>query len=56
MKSLFICGYCGKDTRKTDRDVEKVILAGYANILCRSCKERLDNEVATIARKYLNRT
>lgn len=53
MPSLFICGYCGKDTRKTDRDVEKIILGGYANILCRVCRGRLDDEITKIARRYL---
>lgn len=53
-KSLFICGHCGKDTKKTDRDVEKVILGGYADILCRFCREVLNEEIVEIARRYLD--
>jgi hypothetical protein len=51
--SLFICGCCGKDTRKTDRDVKKMVIAGYANILCHVCRMSLESEVENIARKYL---
>lgn len=52
-KSLFICGYCGKDTRETGREVEKVVLSGLANILCRTCRESLKDDVMSIAKKYL---
>lgn len=51
--SLYICGRCGKDTRKTDRDVEKVSLAGIANILCRSCVMEFEDAVADVAKQYL---
>lgn len=55
-KSLFICGYCNKDTRETDKDIEKVRLAGYANMLCRTCRMCLEDEVVNIAKRYLNKT
>lgn len=52
-KSLFICGKCRKDTRKKDKKIQKVILSGYANMLCLSCQMMLEDEVASIARRYL---
>ena len=51
--SLFICGNCGKDTRKTNRDVVKVVLSGYSNILCRSCLMEFEDAVADVAKRYL---
>ena len=51
--SLSICGYCGKDTRATGWNVKKIILSGYANMLCFSCEMRLEDEIASIAKKYL---
>lgn len=60
MKSIFICGYCGKDTRKETKpssipDIEKVILGGYANMLCSSCKMQLEDSIEDIAKRYLNK-
>jgi len=52
---LSICGHCGKDTQKDpygDR-TEKVIVAGYANMLCENCRYAMDNEIMKIAIKYL---
>lgn len=53
--SLFVCGCCGKDTRKTDSDIEKVVLGGYANMLCRGCRMALEDDVAAMARRYLGK-
>ena len=50
-KSLFICGKCGKE----DKKIQKVILSGYANMLCQSCHMQLEDGVADIARRYLNK-
>ena len=55
VKSLFICGCCGKDTTNTGRDVAKVTLGGCANILCRVCRMCLDDDIRDLARKYLDR-
>ncbi len=55
-KSLAICGYCGKDTSNDpygDR-TEKIIMSGYADMLCESCRYSLENEIIKIARKYLD--
>jgi len=55
-KSLTICGHCGKDTRKDPYGdkTEKIIVAGYANMLCENCRYAMDNEITKIAIKYLN--
>lgn len=47
--SLFICGRCGKK----DEDIDKVVLANYANMLCCSCKAELNDAIADVARRYL---
>lgn len=54
-KSLFICGYCDNDTRSTGQDIQKVNFAGYANMLCTSCRFLLDVDMKALARKYLNK-
>jgi len=54
--SLFICGKCGKDfsdNPKRDEIMQKVRLAGYANILCFSCRCKLEDAVEDIAKRYL---
>ncbi len=51
--SKYICGHCGKDTRKTDMDAEKVSLAGYTDILCGSCRMLFTADIQVIAKKYL---
>ena len=56
MSNLWQCGSCGKDFKdSSERNsiMQKVVLAGYANILCRICRMCLEDEVATIAKKYL---
>ena len=56
MGSLLVCGKC-KDNQSdwtgSKIDIQKVILSGYANVLCRKCRIGLEVEVADIARKYL---
>ena len=57
-KSLFICGHCGKDTRKRNKhkalDVpKKVVVSGYASILCYSCRMEFEDSIADVARRYL---
>jgi len=52
-KSLFICGHCGVDTRKTGGGIEKVIVSDYANMLCYSCNIKLKTEIQDVARKFL---
>lgn len=56
-KSLLICGKCGYDQRKDSQDkkrlLEKVVVADYANILCRSCKMMLEEEISDVAARYL---
>ena len=53
---LYICGYCGTDTRKgLCYQIQKVIISGYANMLCEVCQTSLEYEIAQIARKYLDK-
>jgi hypothetical protein len=47
--SLFVCGCCGKH----DDGAEKVVLSGYANILCFSCRRMLEKDIENIAKTYL---
>jgi len=54
--SLFICGCCGEDTRKTDKDIKKVILSCRSNMLCRICRSLLEDDIDNIARKYLDKS
>lgn len=48
--NLFTCGKCGEEDKE---HIEKVILAGYANMLCFSCKAMLWDEIDAIAKRYL---
>lgn len=55
-KTLLKCGKCGQDQSNrlgSAIDLQKVRVAGYANILCCKCRAMLDNEISGIARKYL---
>ncbi len=58
-KSLYICVNCGKDTEKLSgidrKSTQKVILGGYANMLCRVCRCCLEDEVSQLARRYLDK-
>ncbi len=57
VKPLYICGYCGVDTRKGLRyQIQKVVISGYANMLCEVCQTLLEEEIARIAEKYLNKS
>jgi len=56
--NVYICGCCKKDYSKNEdrnRIMKKVILAGYANLLCRTCRIMLEEDVKVIARAYLNK-
>lgn len=55
IKSLFICGCCGKDTRKTNEKTEKVIVYNRANMLCPACKICLEEDIDNIAKRYLSK-
>ena len=53
---FYRCHNCGKDyVKDQDRNskVVKVIRAGFANIVCLECKDKLDNELHSVARRYL---
>ena len=50
-RSIFECGKCGKVDRE---GIRKVILSGFANMLCSRCNRELESEIDNIARKYLN--
>ncbi len=54
-KSLFICGYCGMDTRKLKSrgSIRKIRAAGHSNMLCVSCERSLNCEMEILARKFL---
>ena len=55
-KLLLVCGKCKQDQSNrlgSDIDIQKVMLGGYANILCRRCRMMLDDEIRDIARRYL---
>lgn len=54
--NLFTCGKCGKDFKDHPRRnaiMQKVRLAGYANILCFTCRCKFEDEVKDIAKNYL---
>jgi hypothetical protein len=53
---LYICGFCGKDTREGGvYHIQKIQAFGYANMLCEVCQQYLKLEMADIAKKYLNK-
>ena len=52
-KSLFICGYCDRDTKGEKGETTKVILGGFANMLCFSCRCRFEDAIEDVAKKYL---
>ena len=54
IKSLFICGCCGVDTRKIDSKIEKVAFSGYANMLCSSCVNKFNAALACVAERFLS--
>lgn len=51
--SLSICGNCGKDVGY--QNIQKVIVSGYANLLCNTCKCCLEDEISAIAKRYLDK-
>ena len=56
--SSFSCNNCGKDFNKDparERKIFKVRLGTRANMLCWSCKCKLEDEVEDIAMKYLGK-
>ena len=56
-KTLLCCGKCGEDQSNrlgSKINLQKVILAGYADILCCKCRATLEDEVKDIARRYLD--
>jgi len=56
MSKIWKCGKCGKNYENDPRRnllISKVILAGHANLLCSSCKMMLQDEVESLAKRYL---
>jgi len=52
MKSIFICGHCGKEDRE---HIEKVIMGDFANMLCFSCRCEFEDSIRDVAMKYLGK-
>lgn len=48
--SLFVCGRCGEEDKE---HIRKVILGGYANMLCFSCNCLLEATIVEIAKQFL---
>ena len=54
-KSLFICGHCGVDTKKSNQEIKKVIIGNLANMLCTSCQKLFEDSIRDVARIYLSK-
>jgi len=52
-KSLFICGHCRVDTKKSKQEIKKVIVGDLANMLCDSCQMELEDSIRDVARRFL---
>jgi uncharacterized CHY-type Zn-finger protein len=52
----YICGKCKKDYENHPNRlwiIKKVVLAGYADILCHKCRDEMEAEIKNIAKKFL---
>ena len=53
--SLFICGYCGKDTKGMKAEARKVHGSKYSNILCYECEQEFWEAIEVVERCYLRK-
>ena len=55
-EKLSVCGCCKKDYGyNNENSTEKVIRFGFANMLCRVCRECLEDNLRQVAGRYLNK-